>query len=113
MLITIPGTIINGKSASAQMVVRFYMPNGNPLLANSAEPNFRDINGLAATGTVVLPIFNDPAQTGSIPVSIPYYALNLIPTGGMTNYSLTVVATLYVNQFEKAKSPPFNIVVRF
>jgi hypothetical protein len=113
MVISVPGSILNGRGSQAQMVVRFYMQNGTPLFANTAESNYRDVHGLVATGTLRKPIINDPAQTGSHLIYIPYYALNLLATGGMTNYSINVKATIYVNEFEKAQSILTPIIVRW
>lgn len=113
MVITVPGNISNGVGANAQIVIRFYRPNGQPLLANVQEYMFRDINGLAAVGSPVLPIYIAQANTGTATFAIPYYALNLPPTGGMQIHELAAVATIYINQFEKAKSPFTRLVVRY
>jgi hypothetical protein len=111
MIINVPGEINNAKGDSAQLVVRFYFPNGKPLLANPQEMIFRDINGLAAVGTPILPVQNDPAKTEVVSLGIPYYALNFRPTGGQMTYDVQAVATIYINQFEKAKSAPVSMRV--
>ncbi|MGJ1404493.1 C1 family peptidase [Sphingobacterium sp. G1-14] len=113
MAISVPGSIINARGSSAQIVIRFLMPDGKPLQANIYEPTFRDIHGSVAVGSPVLPVLNDPAQTGTKTFVIPYYALNLIPTNGVQSYSLFAVATLYINNFEKARSPMTNMIVRY
>ena len=105
MLINVPGMVTNGINTNGQLVVRFYTPNGAPLYANQAEMTYRDIKGLCAAGTVVFPIVNNPANIGTAQMFIPYYALNLQPSGAMTRYELAVIATFYVNNFEKARSP--------
>lgn len=104
MMITVPGQIHDALGSSGQLVVRFYYPDGTPLLANPAETFFRDANGLAATGTPVMPVINDPANLSAVRLSIPYYALNFQPTGGRRQHPVKVQATFYLNQFEKAKS---------
>lgn len=113
MAITVPGNILNATGSSAQLVIRFLMPNGQPLLANPQEYFFRDIHGYVAVGSPVLPVLNNPANTGTATFAIPYYALNLQPTNGMQTYQLNAVATLYINNYEKAKSPPTNMLVRY
>lgn len=113
MVISVPGTIINGLGNSGQLIVRFYFSDGRPLFANFQEPIYRDANGLAATGTPVMPVLNNPADVGKIQLQIPYYALNLPPNYGRTQYNLAIVATLYINSFEKAKSSMTPIVVLF
>lgn len=104
MVITVPGQIHGALGSSGQLVVRFYLPDGTPLLANSLEPFFRDANGLAATGTSVIPVTNDPANVSRFRLTIPYYALNFQPTGGRQTYAVQAQATFYLNQFEKARS---------
>ncbi len=94
MVITVPGSINNAQGNQAQLILRFYFADGRPLMANNQEPNFRDANGLAATGTPVLPVINNPANVGNIQLQIPYYALNLKPTNGMMQYDIAAIATL-------------------
>jgi len=113
MAITVPGQILNAVGSNAQIIIRFLMPNGQPLYANPQESFFRDIHGYAAVGSPVLPVINNPANTGTATFAIPYYALNLQPTGGMQQYQLSAVATVYINNFEYAKSQPTSMVVRF
>lgn len=113
MAITVPGSIRNAVGSNAQIVIRFLMPNGRPLLANAQEGFFRDINGYVAVGSPVLPVFNNPASTGTATFVIPYYALNLIASGGMNAYQLSAVATLYINNFEKARSPATPMTIRW
>jgi hypothetical protein len=113
MAITVPGTILNGVGSNAQLVIRFIMPNGQPLVANPQEFFFRDVHGFVAVGSPALPIFSTPAITGTATFAIPYYALNLIPTNFTQTYSLTAVATLYINNFEIAKSPGVALWVKY
>ncbi|MFO7446791.1 MAG: C1 family peptidase [Ignavibacteriaceae bacterium] len=104
MLIRVPGSINNAQGNQAQLIIRFYFPDGTPLLANHQELSYRDANGLAAAGTPAMPVLNNNANIANIELQIPYYALNLTPTNNMTQYQLAAVATLYINSFEKAKS---------
>lgn len=113
MLITVPGNITSARGAMAQLLVRFYFPDGRPLLANRQELNFRDINGLVAVGTPSMPVLNDPANTNKFTLGIPYYALNFQLTGGRNVYPIRAIATIYVNQFEKAKSIAAPMQVRY
>jgi len=108
MVIRIPGDITNG-----QLVLRFYLPNGQPLLANPLESFYRDVHGLVAAGTQRGKIVNNPANLEQHWLSIPYYALNFQPTGGMMTYQINVQATLYINEYEKVKSQMTPMVIRY
>lgn len=113
MIIRVPGNIINGTGSQAQVVIRFYMQNGTPLYANTLESTFRDTHGLVASGTMRGQVFNNPAPIGNHSIYIPYYALNFQPTNGMMSYNVNVQATLYVNEYEKAKSMMTPMVIRW
>lgn len=112
MIINSPGSISNGIGVSSQVILRFYLANGNPLLANPSENTFRDINGLVAAGTAVVPVFNNPVS-GSVNFAVPYYALNFQNTGGLNSYQIFAVATMYINNFEHAKSPALPMTIRY
>jgi hypothetical protein len=113
MIIRVPGNITNGTGSQAQIVIRFYMQNGTPLYANVNERTFRDTHGLVASGTMRGKVFNNPAPLGNHPIYIPYYALNFQPTNGMMSYNVNVQATLYVNEYEKAKSMMAPMIIRW
>lgn len=113
MNIRVPGSISGAKGSNAQVLVRFYFPDGRALLANPMEPTFRDAHGLAATGTPVGEVFSDSAGLESHVMSIPYYALNLVPTGGRQRYDLSVVASVYLDGFEVVRSEMTPITVFF
>lgn len=112
MMITIPWVAYNSLGASAQVVVRFYQANGQPLMANAMEKNYRDINGLVAAGTTPFQVIYNPS-TAQTPVYIPYFALNFAPSNGVNQYSVNAVSTIYINQFEKAKSFMTPMLIRY
>ncbi len=113
MIIRIPGNITNGVGAYGQLVLRFYLPNGQPLLANPLESFYRDVHGLVAAGTQRGQIVNNPANLEQHWLSIPYYALNFQPSGGMMTYQINVQATLYINEYEKVKSQMTPMVIKY
>lgn len=113
MIIRIPGNITNGLGAYGQLILRFYLPNGQPLLANPQESVYRDVHGLVAVGTQRGPIIHNPANLGLYWISIPYYALNFNPTGGMMTYQVNVQATLYINEYEKVKSQMTPMFIKY
>jgi hypothetical protein len=113
MIISIPGNIVNGKGSYAQIVLRFYLPNGQPLIANLNESVFRDAHGLVATGTTRGPVINDPAPLAIHTITIPYYALNFQPTNGVMTYNVSAQATLYINEYEKSKSAMTPMIIKW
>lgn len=113
MVIRTPGNITNGIGAYGQLVLRFYLPNGQPLIANPQEAFYRDVHGLVAAGTQRGPIVNSPANLEQYWLSIPYYALNLQPTGGLMTYQINVQATLYINEYEKVKSQMTPMIIKY
>lgn len=113
MSISIPGSIENAQGSWAQIILRFYFPDGRPLFANNQEPFYRDVHGLAATGTPVFPIYHNPSRFDHMQLKIPYYALNLQPTNMTARYPVAVNATLYINSFEKARSQLSEMIIVF
>lgn len=113
MIICVPGSIEDGVGSYAQLVLRFFQSNGQPLLANMYELHFRDAIGLVATGTNRAVIVNNPAPVGNHIVSIPYYALNFPPSGGRMQAVVLVQASMYINDFEKYRSGFAKIVFQY
>ena len=104
MSIRANGAIQHAKGKSAQLVVRFTMPNGAPLFANAMERQYRDTNGLVATGTGRFSIDVASEDLSQHEIIIPYYALNFAPTGGRAFYNLLLSVTVYVDDFPIAQS---------
>jgi hypothetical protein len=113
MAITIPGTVSNAQGKTLQLVVRFTSPTGQALFANQAEGTYRDAQGLAATGTPAFPVQVPVAQLALAPVAIPYYALNLPPTGGKFNYTPYIIAFVYLDNYVVAQSQPVQFLVTY
>lgn len=111
MRIRLPGTISNAAGKKLQLVVRFNHQNGQPMFANPQEPLFRDVQGLVATGTPALPVSTQNISLNELPMVIPYYALNLQPTGGQVGYTLTLTVSVYLDNYIVAQTQPtpFNI----
>jgi hypothetical protein len=73
---------------------------------------YRDLSGLVATGTAPRPITaNDEALTDVL--VIPYYALNMVPTGGMTQHALLAVAFAYIDNVLVMQSVPMPFGLRW
>lgn len=113
MAIGVPGAVANASGHRFQIVVRFAFQNGTPLLANPLETQHRDVRGLAATGTPLLPVGGDIWDFSALSLTIPYYALNLQPTNFAMTYQLTATAFVYVDNFQVAQTAPAPFVVRW
>jgi TolB-like protein len=113
MSITIQGAITNAWNKSGQVVVRFFMPNGQALFANPQEFTFRDASGLVAVGTNRFPIPERRYPLGNITLFIPYYALNMQPTGGNMTYQLGMQGFVYIDGFERARSQITSFLLRW
>jgi hypothetical protein len=88
------------------------MPNGQMLVANFQERSFRDVTGQVAVGTQPMGLSQDRVDLRGFPFFIPYYALNMRPTGGRMRYQLFATVFVYVDGFEVARSGtiPFVLV---
>jgi hypothetical protein len=95
MNLLVGGGVQGAAGRHAQIAARFFFPDGRPLYANAREPWYRDSAGLVATHTQ-FPITQDP-QNLSLVLTIPYYALNLAPTGMSMLYALTAQIDLYLD----------------
>lgn len=104
MVITIPGFMTNAQGNNAELLVRFYTPDGRALYAHPNESFYRDRGGLVVTGTGMLPVVNTFVDLSSKSFQIPYYALNLIATNGSAKYEIRAKASLYVNNIEVSTS---------
>ncbi|MET3019343.1 hypothetical protein [Flavobacterium hydatis] len=113
MVITIPGFMSNAQGNNAELLVRFYTPNGRTLYAHPNETFYRDITGLVVTGTGVLPITNKFVDLSSRTFQIPYYALNLMPTNGSAKYEILAKASLYINNIEVMTSQYTQMLINY
>jgi hypothetical protein len=111
MNIRATGTVTNASGKTLQIVVRFAYQNGPSLLANFQERNFRDVQGLVATGTQPIPVTTQNLNLANFPMTIPYYALNLQPSSGQVNYNLVLSLSVYLDNYIVAQSPaaPFGL----
>jgi hypothetical protein len=95
MNLHLAGSLQGALGQHAQVAVRFFFPDGRQLYANASERWYRDTGGFVSTYTQ-FPVTQDP-QDLTLVLTIPYYALNLVPTGMSMLYPLTAVADLYLN----------------
>jgi hypothetical protein len=105
MQIQISGRARQAAGRQFQVVVRFSVQGGPALFANVQEFNYRDMSGLVATGTPPRPIVTNDQALQDV-VSIPYYALNLMPTNGMTRHMLMLTASAYLDNQLVGQSAP-------
>lgn len=113
MRIVIPGTISGGAGRTLQLLVKFNYLNGPPLRANPSEAMFHDTAGLVTTGTPAIPIGGNQVALDPIQVSIPYYALNFQPTGGVMNMNLSFTVIVLIDNIQKAQSVPIPFQFRW
>lgn len=104
MQIRIPGTIRNASGRSLQLIVKFNYLNGPPLRANPTEALFRDAGGLVATSTAPIPVATNSEILDNIIIGMPYYALNMAPSGGFNNYTLSMTVSAVVDNQLMAQS---------
>jgi hypothetical protein len=112
MQIFIPGTITNASGKTLQITVKFNYQNGPPLFANQQESTFRDVSGLVATGTRPQTVGSNSESLSNVSLSLPYYALNFVQTGGQRVYQLSFTVYVYIDNQLAAQSQamPFNLV---
>lgn len=113
MQIFVPAEILHARGQTAQVVLKFNFFNGPPLRANPQEFVFRDVSGLVATGTPATVVGSDRENFGAAPITIPYYALNFQPTGGMSDYRLELIAYVYIGNVGVAESKPVEFGLRW
>ena len=106
MTLGINGTIQKAKGRSTQIVIRFSFPDGRVLNANAQELTFRDATGQVAVGSQQVIGVSDNINLAGTVYFIPYYALNLVPTGGRMRYDLMSTVFVYVDGFEVKRSAP-------
>jgi hypothetical protein len=112
MTIAVPGQITHAVGRHLQLVARFsFAANGQMLGANPQEHVYRDATSLVAVGTPDITIMTDAVDLAPFYFSIPYYALNLVPTNGQTTYQINVVVSAYVNSFQVFQTQPSAIAV--
>jgi Papain family cysteine protease len=112
MMLTVPGTVTNAVGKHLLIVGRFAYANGQPLRANPSEQRFRDVSGFVATGTPDIIVQTPSVDLAPFYFFIPYYALNFAPTNPQTTYSLSVFASVYIDNFLVYQTQPssFNFV---
>ncbi len=106
MRIVVPANVSNAAGRMVQVVVKFGYFNGPPLNANPQETVFRDVGGLVATGTPVRQVGSNNEGLSSEMITIPYYALNFLQTGGRSTYMLAFQAFVYVDNQLMGQSVP-------
>ena len=111
MSINVIGQVDNAAGKTLQIVVRFNYSNGPPLFANQQESQYRDVGGLVATSTLPRVIGSNSEILGDEVITIPYYALNFLPTNGMRVYNLTFTAFVYLDKqlAAHAHAVPFSV----
>lgn len=113
MQVSVPVTVRGATGRALQLVVRFMRFGGPLLYANPMEQMYRDLTGNVATGTQAAPIAGELESFVETRLMIPYYALNFMPTGGMSMYQLGFFVTAYLDQQQMAQSAPVGFSLRY
>lgn len=109
--ILVRGTVLNGIGHSAQLVVRFTLPDGTALPGDPENTTFRDVRGLVAATTAPTRVMTSP-YTVSRTIRIPYSVLEGLSARRAHASEINAVATIYLNNFEIARSEPRQLTPR-
>lgn len=111
MRILVQGSVLHGIGHVAQVVVRFTLKDGTIIAGDPEQPAFRDVRGFAATGTAPLRVTTSPFAV-SRTVAIPYSHLRVPGERPATMSDVSAVATIYLDNFEVARSEPKLLMLR-
>lgn len=108
------GTLENVRAGSVQTAIYFTFPDGNPLLADPRETNYYSGARQLATGSRAVPFQGGTLELRRIVVDpMPYYVMNLVPTGYQTDYFILVRAAIFLDGMLVAETAPAQLVVRW
>lgn len=77
------------------------------------ERVYRDMTDNVATGTRPSPVTRETVSFVETRLTISYYALNFMPTGGLSMYPLGFFVTASLDQQQVAQSAPAGFSLRF
>ena len=107
------GQLTLGRSADVQLVLYFTFPDGTWLFANFQEQHYRAGGDQIATGSEHV-VADGSVELGTVFIKpIPYYALNLVPTGYQTTYLVMAQATVFVDGVMMGQAAPVQIAVQW
>jgi len=109
--------IPQGTGKTFQFSVHFYYDGTTTQVGSAQSPQFADVNGYAATGTILYSIPNEGLNNWRFEAFMPYTAFN-IPVGGYVNgtyqYKRTTmyaIPTLFIDNFGYAKGDQIRFYV--
>lgn len=111
MRILVQGSVLHGIGRVAHVVVRFALPDGTVVAGDPERPAFRDVRGFAATTTAPLRVTESPFSV-SRTVAIPYSYLRVSAEQSAAASGISAVATIYLDNFEVARSEPKPLALR-
>lgn len=112
MRIVLRGSVLNGTGRVAQVVVRFRLPDGAVVAGDPERPAFRDVRGFVATTTAPLRVTESPFAV-SRTVALPYSFLRVPGERPRTPSGVSAFATIYLDNFEVARSEPRPLALRY
>jgi hypothetical protein len=118
MKITGVANIPQGLGRTFQISVHFYFSNSVLQVGSLQSPTFADLNGYAATGTILYSIPEDGLNNWPFEVFMPYSAFNVqVGSYGANNvyqYKRTymyAIPTLFIDNFGYAKGKQIDFYV--
>lgn len=118
MKITGIADIPKGTGKTFQISTHFYLSNSTIQVGSLQSPQFADVNGYAATGTILYSIPEDGLNNWPFEIYMPYTAFNLTTgsydANGKYQYTRTylyAIPTLFIDNFSYAKGEAINFYV--
>ena len=100
-----------------QISTHFYLSNSTIQVGSLQSPQFADVNGYAATGTILYSIPEEGLNNWAFEIFMPYTAFNVNAgsyVNGQYQYTRTyiyAIPTLFIDNFGYAKGEPINFYV--
>jgi len=118
MKITGIADIPKGTGRTFQISAHFYLSNSVIQVGSLQSPQFADVNGFAATGTILYSIPEEGLTNWPFEIFIPYAAFNVqvgsYDANGIYQYKRTylyAIPTLFIDNFGYAKGDAINFYV--
>jgi len=114
MRFRLQGRLEHAEAATIRVSIYFTFADGRVLLAHPQEMHYRTSAGEVATGSQPFSFHGGVLDLSAITLNpIPYYALNLVPTGFRTNYNLLAQAVVFADGIRAGETAPIPFFVNW
>lgn len=114
MRFQLQGRLEHADAATIRVSIYFTFADGRVLLAHPHEVHYRTSAGEVATGSRPFPFHGGVLDLSAVTLNpIPYYVLNLVPTGFRTNYNLMARAVVFVDGIRAGETAPIPFFVNW